>query len=251
MPEMSDSLKKIGLTQKDVLYLIILQIINNTPAHAAEIHRLVSEYSRKDKFGPTRSRTYIYKTIEELRETHLIQFQKDGRKKIFYLTEQGAENLKDYRKKIYPTLITLAKITEHMKTIISSQTLIPFGTEPSSQEKRYLSKLVNVKGLIRWYTLHRLIQEGPLHGGPLYKEMNIWFGWMNNHGYFYQVLRELDNDGLVSSTWLDDDTRVHRIYQISDCGKTKFNLISKQMESHINDVHQALRFMIQQIDHTS
>ncbi|MDQ0256418.1 DNA-binding PadR family transcriptional regulator [Evansella vedderi] len=250
MTATSSSLNKIGLTQRDVLHLIILQIINQAPTHAAAIYRVVSEKSRKDQTSQTRSRTYVYKTIEELQKTGLIEYQKQGRKKIFYLCNDGSHFLEEYRKTIYPTLEKLIKIMDHMRKTISSQTVHTLDVSLSDHEKRYLSKIVNVKVLIRWYTLHRLIHEKTLHGGALYRDMSLWFGWVNNQGYFYQVLREMDYDELVSSFWLDEETRSQRSYGVTEFGKKQYSILTTKVKEHLNEVHQALRFMIEQFHHT-
>ena len=250
MPKSSNALDKLGLTQREVLHLIILQMINRSPTHAAEIYRLVSANSMKDPYGQTKSRTYVYQTIKELQDKNLIDFQTQGRKKLFYLSDEGVGYLKDYQKQLYPTLEKLIVVINHMKRTISFKTSDTLAVSISDYESSYLSKLINVKLLIRWYTLHRLSEEGTLHGGALYKDMNNWFGWMNNQGYFYQVLREMDRDGYVSSFWLDEDTRSKRGYQVSDYGQQQYKTFTTQLNKHLSEVLQALRFMIAQFNHT-
>lgn len=241
------SYKKMGLTQKEVLQIVILQMISQTPAHAAEIYRKISENSRRDPYGPTRSRTYVYKTIEELEIKSYIQYEKQGRKKIFFITEYGKNFLHQYHEKIYPTLRKLATIIDHMLKTVNDKKKIPWKASPSEHEKKYLSKLVNVKKLVRWYTLHRLREGHSLHGGYLYTEMKEWFGWMSNHGYFYQVLREMNHEELLTNFWVDEDTRSQRGYDITQYGMEQYDILSKQLQTHLKEVQQALQFMIKQM----
>ncbi|WP_078430549.1 PadR family transcriptional regulator [Alkalihalobacterium alkalinitrilicum] len=250
MTKLSISVNKFGLTQKEVLHLLILQLLNQSPTHAAEVYRLVSESSRNDHLSPTRSRTYVYKTLDELQNKNLIVFQKQGRKKILHLSEEGAVYLRHYAENLYPTLIKLMKIIEHMKKVIVNQLNHTLDTSLTNYEKQYISKIINVKALIQWYTLQRLIHEGTLHGGALYRDMDIWFGWMNNHGYFYQVLREMNHEGLISGTWLDEETRSQRKYTVTKLGKSQFTSLSIEIENHLTEVHQFLRSMIEKFNHT-
>ncbi|MDE5416033.1 helix-turn-helix transcriptional regulator [Alkalihalobacterium chitinilyticum] len=250
MTKLSISVKKLGLSSKDILHIMILQSLNQTPSHPAEIYRQVSEALRNDHLSSTRSRTYVYKTIEELQQNGLIEFQKQGRKKVFSLSQEGTKYLKDHKVRVDPSLQKLIAIVEHMRETITKRKIQTVDISLTDDDKQYLSKLINVKALIQWYSLYRLIHEGNHHGGALYGEMNIWFGWMNNHGYFYQVLREMNQEGLINGTWLDEDTRSQRKYEVTDLGKRKFTSLSLNIERHFTEVHQFLRSMIEKLNHT-
>ncbi|WP_216831361.1 helix-turn-helix transcriptional regulator [Alkalihalobacterium elongatum] len=250
MTKLSISVKKLGLSSKDVLQIMILQSLNQTPSHTAEIYRQVSKGSKDDHLSPTRSRTYVYKTIEELQQNGLIDFQKEGRKKVLFLSKQGSDYLKDHKTKLYPSLQKLIIIVEHMMKTIVKRKIQTVDLSLTDDDKHYLSKIINVKALIQWYTLHRLITEGTHHGGTLYREMNIWFGWMNNHGYFYQVLREMNHEGLIKGAWLDEETRSQRKYTVTKLGESQFTSLSIEIENHLSEVHQFLRSMIEQFNHT-
>ncbi|QOY35235.1 helix-turn-helix transcriptional regulator [Anaerobacillus isosaccharinicus] len=250
MSKTSISVKKFGITQKEILRLTILQLLKQAPTHAAEIYRSVSESSRNDYLSPTRSRTFVYKTIEELQKEKFINFYTQGRKKVFSLSNEGLVLLIDCTNRHYPTLVKLEKVIEQMKCTVSNKPYQHPQALLTDYEKSYISKIINVKSLIQWYTLHRLIQEGPLYGGGLYRQMNMWFGWINNHGYFYQVLREMDQCGTIQGQWADENTRSQRIYHASEIGKKEYELIEQQLSNHLSEVHQFLRSMIKQFHHT-
>ncbi|WP_054636589.1 helix-turn-helix transcriptional regulator [Thalassobacillus sp. C254] len=68
--------------------------------------------------------------------------------------------------------------------------------------------------------------------------MRRWYAWINSHGYFYQVIREMDSEGWITSRWLNEDTRSKRNYEISKVGKEKYNELTESIRLHLEGIHQ-------------
>lgn len=245
MNKSSNTLNKIGLSQKEALQIIILKFLQNSPNHAAEIYRYILNSTKHDQLSANRSRTYIYKIVDELHENGLITYIRNGRKKIYHLNDRGKEFLLTYEENLFSTIQKLVIIMKQMRETISGQDPSDDIVEVSDHEKTYISKMINVKVFIQWYVLRRLIFEGAYHGGILYRDLHNWFGWMINHGYFYKVLREMDHqEGWIQGEWLDEDTRSKREYQVTDVGKDEYASIKNQLTKHLDDVEQSLRAII-------
>lgn len=227
-----------------MLQIIILKTLENAPTHAAQLYRHILNMTEDYEISPNRSRTYVYKTIDELCEQEFITFEKSGRKKIYHLNEKGKKYLHAYEDNFFNTIQKLVIIIEQMKETIAGKHPTYYKVEITDAEKNYISKIINVKLFIQWYVLHRLIYEGPFYGGILYRELETWFGWLINHSYFYKVLREMDNDGLIRGYWMDDETRSKREYQATDAGKNEYEFIQCQLETYLSNVKQFLRSII-------
>lgn len=238
------TLNKFGLTQKDVLQIIILKSIQKSPTHAAQLYRIVTSTTDRDPLSPNRSRSFVYKIIDELYQLQLIRYEQDGRKKIYYLNDKGQQYLLAYEENLFNTIQKLVIIIKQMRETIVGHTPAKEKIEVSDVEKTYISKIINVKVFIQWYVLRRLIFDGKFHGGILYRDLEDWFGWMINHGYFYKVLREMNGEGYIEGRWLDEDTRSKREYEVTSIGKNEYAFIKTKLEKHLDDVEQYLRSLI-------
>ncbi len=248
MKNNSLALKKLNVTQKDIIQFTVLQKLQETSIHAAEIHRFVSERFKNDNLSPTRSRAYVYDSIKEMEELGWISYQVEGRKKIYSLRKEGKAKIKNFKDIYVPLLLHIDKAVRQMSFNVSTKEFRDVKWSLTEEEKRYLSKILNVKAFIQWYILLRLLEQTELHGGELYREMNRWYAWINSHGYFYQVIREMDYEGLIVSRWLNEDTRSKRKYQVTDVGRSQYEELTENIKIHLEGLQQFLRTMIQRFD---
>ncbi|WP_054636590.1 hypothetical protein [Thalassobacillus sp. C254] len=145
--------------KKKIIQFLVLKQVQGSPAHLAEIHRSISEGIKEDDLSPNRSRTYVYKTIKEMDEQGWISHHQEGRKKIFSLCHTGRMVLDDFRERYIPLLTSIEKAVKQMILNVTSKEFHDVPWTLSEEEKRYLSKILNVKSFIRWYILHQLLEK--------------------------------------------------------------------------------------------
>ncbi|ADH97772.1 PadR family transcriptional regulator [Salisediminibacterium selenitireducens] len=251
MQNNSNQLKKLHITQRDMLYFTVLLKLQETSIHAAEIHRFVSESFKKDNLSPNRSKAYVYNCMKEMERLGWITHKVEGKKKIFSIRREGEDTLTSFKDMYLPLLLHIDKAVSQMMYNVSNKAFHDVDWSLTDKEKQYLSKILNVKAIIQWYILHRLHEQEGLHGGELYREMDQRYAWINSHGYFYQVLRDLDHEGFVTSQWANEETRSKRTYHLTDAGKRQYVELTEQVRFHLHELRQFLRTMIQRFDHVS
>ena len=249
MQNNTNQLKKLNMTQREMLYFTVLLKLQETSIHVAEIHRFVSESFKKDNLSPNRSKAYVYNCIKEMERLGWIKHKVEGKKKIFSIRSKGIDMLISFKEKYLPLLLHIDQAVNQMIYNVSHKEFHDVDWSLTDQEKQYLSKILNVKAIIQWYILHRLHEQEGLHGGEIYREMDQRYASINSHGYFYQVLRDLDHEGFVTSQWANEETRSKRKYQLTDAGRHQYDELSEQVSLHLKELRQFLRTMIQRFDH--
>jgi len=225
--------------------------LQESSIHGAEIYRFVSESFKKDNLSPNRSKAYVYDSIKEMEKLGWIDHRVEGKKKIFSLQKKGEDTIASFKEMYLPLLLNVEKAVNQMIHNVSNKEFHDVNWSLSAKEKQYLSKILNVKAIIKWYILHRLHEQKGLHGGELFREMNQRYAWINSHGYFYQVLRVMDHEGYVTSEWSNEDTRSKRNYQLTDVGSSQYDELSENLSIHLEELRQFLRAMILRFDHVS
>jgi len=77
---------------------------------------------------------------------------------------------------------------------------------------------VPLKGILSIVIIH-LIQDKPMHGGEMYQKMKDVFRFNPPRGIIYALLRRMENEGLILSTWdIQESGPARRMYRITDEG---------------------------------
>lgn len=111
----------------------------------------------------------------------------------------------------------------------------PNATTGASQEKirytgtynRLFPLKVSTNTFITIYTLHLLNQHGKLYGKEIINRIEDRFKgkWKPSHGLVYPILRELENEGLVTAEWIGDEgKKTIRMYNITNAGREAFDV---------------------------
>ena len=77
---------------------------------------------------------------------------------------------------------------------------------------------VPLKGILSIVIIH-FIQAKPMHGGEIYQKIKDTYEITPPRGIMYAILRRMESDGLILSTWdIQVSGPARRIYQITDEG---------------------------------
>jgi PadR family transcriptional regulator PadR len=77
---------------------------------------------------------------------------------------------------------------------------------------------VPLKGILSIVIIN-LIQDKPMHGGEMYQKMKETYQFNPPRGIIYALLRRMENDGLILSTWdIQESGPARRMYRITDEG---------------------------------
>ncbi len=77
---------------------------------------------------------------------------------------------------------------------------------------------VPLKGILSIVIIH-FIQAKPMHGGEIYQKIKDTYEITPPRGIMYAILRRMESDGLILSTWdIQESGPARRIYQITDEG---------------------------------
>jgi len=77
---------------------------------------------------------------------------------------------------------------------------------------------VPLKGILSIIIIH-MIQDKPMHGGEMYQKMKDVFRFNPSRGIIYALLRRMENEGLILSTWdIQESGPARRMYRITNEG---------------------------------
>ncbi len=171
--------------------------------------------------GKKMSRSHFYATIKEMETIGFIEQSpvQDRRKKIFHITPQGTNKLLEYNGLYFEPYMALKQIVELFIHDLSGANPLKrptvFPLQP--QQKKFFSKLINVREVIEWVMLKELIKNEKIPADLLtYFQMN--YGWQPGEGYLYEVVRSMEEHGWIIGEW-ESDRRSKRIYQIDERGR--------------------------------
>lgn len=171
--------------------------------------------------GKKISRSHFYATIKEMEgrgfiEQHLGQ---DRRKKIYHITTHGKKQLMKYNGLYFEPYTALKHIVElFIYDLTGSNPLKrPLVLPLQPQQKKFFSKLINVREVIEWVMLKELIKNEKIPADLLtYFQLN--YGWQPGEGYLYEVVRSMEELGWITGEW-ENERRSKRIYQIDERGR--------------------------------
>lgn len=95
---------------------------------------------------------------------------------------------------------------------------------------------ISTKEFLRVYILH-LLNERDYYGREIVDEVSdrVSGVWKPSHGMLYPVLRELEDEGLVSAEWEEADRKTKRFYCITRLGKQELgNLLENSKMGLVN-----------------
>ncbi|QNR65250.1 hypothetical protein IAQ67_15155 [Paenibacillus peoriae] len=220
---------KIGLSAKDVIYLIVFRELQNGPKYIRELFDSVITESVNLK-----SKSYIYQAVQDMDSKGWIScIETRGMKRIMAITESGTKKHEDFTN-------TYLNLLRHLKGAADYFAYIITGSGRKEQPiwdegvLKHFNRLISVRHLARFLFLS--ILNDPEHNSGtvvnIYELMAKRYSWQCGEGYMYDLAHEMEDhsNGWVEGRW-NSIRRHHYIYRLTDLGVL---MISKEGESALN-----------------
>lgn len=211
----SISLSTFRISHKELFRIMVLRYLARQEDFIQPLYE-----DLKDRLpGKKISRSHFYATINEMESVGLIVlgFQGDRRKKMVRISGEGEKKLLEYNQIYKDPYFSLRRVAE-----LFIHDLIGGNNRPSviplhPQQKKFFSKLINVREVIECIMLKQLMRK---EGFPadLLAYIRDKYGWQPGEGYLYEVVRSMEEHGWISGEW-ESDRRSKRIYQLEERGK--------------------------------
>lgn len=240
----------LGFSQKQIIELFVYSyLLTNGESYPQQVY----EHMNTSFPFKKRSRYYIYKVMKEMVSNSKLAFRQEGRRTLYSITSKGEQEYRSFESK---HVQKLKKVSMILNDIISdvkgkSQVSTMFVDE---EDRRFVSKVINVRDLIRFFMLRELLRNDYVHGASVYRSMQLKYGWKNSDSYFYTILRKMespqkyDSDSieapLIESYWEDPDSRSIRLYKINDFGRDVYPQLKESLLTELINVRRAINEII-------
>lgn len=237
--DLSLSPDKIGLTQKDIMYLFTYKELEIAPQHAGGIYIKMKE-SIDDNL--LKSRAHYYKSIEEMNRNGWITYIEEGKKKIYSITTKGEAELNRYRDTYLEPFKQVGKLAGFLMSRIagSYKESVP---DISRDKQKLFNRLINVKELTIYLFL-KILQDNPdpnpqMTAKEIYEVMGSAYGWTCSIGYLYETAHAIEEGGWIEGAWSGKRRTDYR-YLLTVSGE---EYLPKAAEDAMYHVRKCYKFM--------
>ncbi|WP_433709010.1 hypothetical protein [Paenibacillus illinoisensis] len=212
--------ERLGLSERDIMYLLVLRELHKQTASPSEIFEVVREELRNIQRG--RARSYFYNVVNQMESfgwIATIRTENKNNKKYYVITSEGYAKIDSFRESCMDSIKSLKSMADHFDYHISG-TGKSEPTELNTQQRKMFNRLINVRHLIRFLFLKILTESEHTHesGKQVWLLFKERYQWQPAQGYYYEVLREMEVDqGYVTGHWTTDRRSTY-IYEITDHG---------------------------------
>lgn len=209
------SLASFRISQKELFQIMVLRRLSKKEDFILPLYEDIKE----ELPGKKISRSHFYATIKEMEGKGFIQQTADAdkRKKPFCITRGGENKLLEYNQSYYEPYLPIRRVVELFLYDIAGGTKRPLIIPLTPQQKKFFSKVINVREIIEYVMLKQLIRKEEFPADLLYL-FRERYGWQPGEGYLYEVIRSMEEHGWIFGEW-ENDRRSKRIYQIEEKGK--------------------------------
>lgn len=222
--------ERFGLSERDVMYLLVFRELHNTYASPSDICGIVREYLACIDRGCSRS--YFYKVVNEMESfgwIETVRTENKNNKKYYAITSSGKQKLDSFRESCMESIVSLKVLADHFAYHITG-TGNSESLELSPAQRRMFSRLINVRYLIRYLFLKILTEAEHREetGKKIWFQIKERYQWQPAQGYFYELAHEMETDQkYIQGTWTTA-RRSSYVYRITDLGLSS---IDKEAES--------------------
>ena len=229
----------IGLTQKDIMYLLTYKELEMGPQHAGGIYNKMKEDLDHNLL---KSRAHYYKSVEEMNQQGWIAYIKKGKKKIYSMTPKGKEELNRYRE----TYLEPFKQVRHLAGFLMSRIAGSYKEsvpDISRDKQKLFNRLINVKELTIYLFL-KILQDNPdpnpqMTAKEIYEVMGSTYGWTCSIGYLYETAHAIEEGGWIDGAWSGKRRTDYR-YLLTVSGE---EYLPKAAEDAMYHVRKCYKFM--------
>jgi DNA-binding PadR family transcriptional regulator len=195
-------------------------------------------------------------------DDNTIKYRRKAGKNLFAITPKGRESFDLFLKEKYLRFVHVKDVLGHMLKDMTNRGS-GYKILLEDEERRFLTKLINVRDLIRYLTLRELQRKNTIHGWEMYKLILDKYGWQMSDGYFYDILRKMENPKkdddkitkrsrslgkleelpLIYSMWEEPERKVRK-YSINEFGKEYFAQTEQSVVEQLEVIIKYLRSII-------
>lgn len=222
-------MQQIGFSQREFLYLFILNELTAGESYPKVIHqKLRSSFPEK-----VHSYDHVCKISKKMAQEELVDLSLQHRKHILQLTEKGRDLLHEYRKQSGERILEVKKVVDRfVKELTGTGPTTPVTNQLSEEYRPFFSKLVSVKDLVRFITLKEAMSQKEVYMSEVRSILKDKFGWEASSGYLYVLANEMEENNLVIGRW-ENPKRSRRFLHITEEGKFHFKQIAESTRERL------------------
>lgn len=233
--------ERFGLSERDIMYLLVFRELHNHVASPSEIYEVVREELINIDRG--RARSYFYNVVSQMESfdwIETVRTEKKNNKKYYAITGSGNEKVEFFRQSCMSSIANLKQMADHFAYhITGSGNPEPF--DLTREQRKMFGRLINVRHLIRFLFL-KILSE-PAHreetGKAIWLLLKERYQWQPAQGYFYEIAREMESEqGYIVGVWTTP-RRSSYMYRITDHGQAS---IAKEAEAALYFIRQLQKY---------
>lgn len=238
--------ERLGLSERDVMYLLVFRELHNKVASPADIYEIVREELATINRG--RARSYFYNIISQMESfgwIKMVHSEKKNNKKFYAITENGKQKVDSLRESCLQSILSLKQMADHFAYHITG-TGNPMPLALTSAQRRMFSRLINVRHLSRYLFLKILTEPEHRHetGKNIWRLLKERYQWQPAQGYFYELAHEMETDqGYIRGSWTSA-RRSSYVYRITDRGLASIEKEGEAAMHYIRQLQKYTRFIL-------
>ncbi|MFC3882032.1 PadR family transcriptional regulator [Bacillus songklensis] len=231
----------LGLSHKDFFHLVLYHALSQEPQTAATIYQSI-----KESFPfKVHSRSYFYTTVKNRLQEGYLSSSSEGRSQILSLTSKGKEHYEHYQKHYRDKFERVKEIIDRFVFDLTGSGQNPPVEAPLPEGyRRFFSKLVSVKDLVRYVALQEMFRHQEVIMSDVGELLEKKFGWVASNSYLYDVAHEMAKGGLIYGDWRGE-RRSKRYYRLTDEGVKHFKQIADSAASTTQNIQHFLQHILQ------
>lgn len=240
----SNSKQQFGLSKSEVVYLVIFHLLEEESLSIGEIEQRIKY--RLEGTGVSSKRSYVYGIIKKMEDLSWInRIEVAKRNSTLYLTKEGRKHqklMKDTNLVIFEKL--LEKVT-YFIGVLEGDRPKPVVLEQS--ESKLFNRTINVKIAIHYLFMNYLCNHDDVSGLAFVKQMKQIHDWEFNDGYFYSIVKEMEDDPYyyVAGHWEDSRKRTLYLYNITANGRSMVGYMRETFLESLKENRQYLQAILQ------
>ncbi|MED3554202.1 hypothetical protein [Cytobacillus praedii] len=236
------TIETMGFSQREFLTLFILKELKESgPSYPRALYKLlISNFT-----GKVHSYDYLSKIAKQLAANGDLLLIKEAGRNYYELTEKGKKLYGWYQQNFKERLVEIKKVIDRFVfDITGSGERTPVDHELPEEYRRYFSKIVSVKDLVRYVTLKTASTRSNIYMGEIGELLKTKYGWIASNGYIYDISSEMEACGSLIGQW-ESEKRTKRHLRLTEEGKIHLKQIADDAAHRVKDVQHYLKQVLQ------
>ncbi|WP_231734924.1 hypothetical protein [Bacillus sp. FJAT-29937] len=236
------SVETLGLSQREFLTLFILKELKDSgPNYPRALYNLLtSNFS-----GKVHSYDYLCKTAKGLADSGDLLLSREAGRNFYEISAKGKKLYDWYQQNFKERLLEIKKVIDRFVfDLTGSGEHTPVEEELPEEYRRYFSKIISVKDLVRYVTLRTASKRTSVYMGEIGELLKMKFGWIASNGYIYDIASEMESRGSMVGQW-ESEKRTKRFLRITPEGEIHLKQIADDAAHRVKEIQHYLRQVLQ------